>query len=103
MSCLNSTHITAADRCFSNPTSRILYLRQSKLEGAETLSNLDLLDAVDKKPDRVGPETAEIWSDHGKVVVVAPMPRRPDPKDDAKRHDEAEIAKVMRARLGLTP
>ena len=40
------------------PTFRILYLRESKLEHAETLSGLDLLDAIDKASDRVGPETA---------------------------------------------
>jgi hypothetical protein len=86
------------------PTFRILYLRQSRLEGTETLSGLDLLDAIDKASDRVGPETAEIWSDQGKVGIVAPLPRRCHPNGDAQRDDdEAEIAEVMRARLRLTP
>ena len=86
------------------PTFRILYLCQSRLEHSETLSGLDLLDAIDKASDRVGPETAEIWSDRGKVGVVAPLPRRSYsraafPPDG----EEAEIAQVMKARLRLTP
>lgn len=86
------------------PTFRILYLRQSRLEGAETHSGLDLLDAIDIASDRVGPETAEIWSDQGKVGIVAPLPRRSHPNSDARRDDdEAEITEVMRARLRLTP
>jgi hypothetical protein len=86
------------------PTFRILYLRQSRLASTETLFGLDLLDAIDKASDRVGPETAEIWSDQGKVGIVAPLPRRSHPNRDAQRDgDEAEIAEVMRARLRLTP
>ena len=86
------------------PTFRILYLRQSRLEHSETLSGLDLLNAIDKASDRVGPETAEIWSDQGKVGIVAPMPRRSHAKEDARRDgDGAEIAEVMKARLRLTP
>jgi hypothetical protein len=86
------------------PKFRILYLRQSRLEGAETHSGLDLLDAIDIASHRVGPETAEIWSDQGKVGIVAPLPRRSYPNGDAQRDgDEAEIAEVMRARLRLTP
>jgi hypothetical protein len=84
------------------PTFRILYLRQSRLEHSETLSGLDLLDAIDKASDRVGPETAEIWSDQGKVGIVAPMPRRSNPKDVQSDGEEAEIAEEMRARLRLT-
>ena len=86
------------------PTFRILYLRQSRLEHSETLSGLDLLDAIDKASDRVGPETAEIWSDQGKVGVVAPLPRRSQPNGGPQRDgEEAEIAEVMKARLRLTP
>jgi hypothetical protein len=86
------------------PTFRILYLRQSRLERAETLSGLDLLDAIDKASDHVGPETAEIWSDQGKVGIIAPLPRRPQPIGNAARDgEEAEIAEVMKARLRLTP
>ena len=86
------------------PTFRILYLRQSRLEGTETLFGLDLLDAIDKASDRVGPETAEIWSHLGKVGIVAPLPRRSHPNGDAQRDDdESEIAELMRARLRLTP
>lgn len=85
------------------PTFRILYLRQSRLEHSETLSGLDLLDAIDKAADRVGPETAEIWSDQGKVGIVAPMPRRSHPKGHPPESEEAEIAQVMKARLRLTP
>jgi hypothetical protein len=86
------------------PTFRILYLRQSKLEHAETLSGLDLLDAIDKASDRVGPETAEIWSDRGKVGMIAPLPRRSHRKDAVQPdNEEAEIAQVMSARLRLTP
>jgi hypothetical protein len=83
------------------PTFRILYLRQSKLEHSETLSGLDLLDAIEKASDRVGPETAEIWSDQGKVGIVAPLPRRSYPKGGHPDVEEAEIAQVMRARLRL--
>jgi hypothetical protein len=86
------------------PTFRILYLRQNKLEAAETLSGLDLLDAIDKASDRVGPATAEIWSDQGKVGIVAPLPRRLHAKGDGQRGgDGAKIAAVMKARLRLTP
>ena len=85
------------------PTFRILYLRQSKLEDTETLFGLDLLEAIDRASDRVGPETAEIWSAQGKVGVVSPMPRRSHARNDAEDQEEAEIAKVMRARLRLTP
>jgi len=85
------------------PTFRILYLRQSKLERAETLSGLDLLDAIDKASDRLGPETAEIWSDQGKVGIVAPLPRRSSAGNYTRDGKEAEIADVMRARLRLTP
>ena len=87
------------------PTFRILYLRQSRLQRTETLSGgLDLLDAIDRASDRVGPETAEIWSDQGKVGIVAPMPRRAHSKGNAHRAgDEAEITEVMKARLKLTP
>ena len=86
------------------PTFRILYLRQSRLEHSETLSGLDLLDAIDKASDRVGPETAEIWSDQGKVGVVAPLPRRSHRKSSAQPDGEGrEILQVMRARLRLTP
>ena len=86
------------------PTFRILYLRQSRLEHSETLSGLDLLDAIDKASDRVGPETAEIWSDQGKVGIVAPMPRRSNPKGGVQHDgDKAEIAEVMKASLRLTP
>ena len=81
------------------PTFRILYLRQSKLEHSETLSGLDLLDAIDKASDRVGPETAEIWSDQGRVGVVAPLPRRSHSKGVFQPIEEAEIAQ----RLRLTP
>lgn len=86
------------------PTFRILYLRQSKLEGAEILSGLDLLEAIDKASDRVGPETAEIWSNQGKVDVVAPRPRRPRPSAAAdSSSEEAQIARVMTALLRLAP
>ena len=86
------------------PTFRILYLRQSRLEHSETLSGLDLLDAIDKASDRVGPETAEIWSDQGKVGVVAPLPRRSHSRAAFQPDgEEAEIAQVMKARLRLTP
>lgn len=85
------------------PTFRILYLRQSRLEHSETLSDLDLLDAIDRASDRVGPETAEIWSDQGKVGIVAPLPRRSHSASAIQPDGEAEITRVMRARLRLTP
>lgn len=85
------------------PTFRILYLRQSRLEHSETLVDLDLLDAIDRASDRVGPETAEIWSDQGKVGIVAPLPRRSRSNDDLRPDEEAEITDVMRGRLRLTP
>jgi len=84
------------------PTFRILYLRESRLEHSETLSGLDLLDAIDKASDRVGPETAEIWSEQGKVGIVAPLPRRSHPKGDVQADgEEAEIVQAMRARMRL--
>ena len=86
------------------PTFRILYLRQSRLEHTETLSGLDLLEAIDKAADHVGPETAEIWSDQGKVGIVAPLPpRSPEDRDGQPAAEESEIAEVMKARLRLTP
>ena len=87
------------------PKFRILYLRQSKLKATETLSGgVDLLDAIEKASDRVGPESAEIWSDQGRVGVVAPLPRRSQPNGRHQRDgEEAEIAEVMKARLRLTP
>jgi hypothetical protein len=87
------------------PTFRILYLRQSKLEATETLSGgVDLLDAIEKASDRVGPETAEIWSDQGKVGVVAPLPRRSHSAGAVQPDgEEAEIAQIMKARLSQAP
>ena len=87
------------------PTFRILYLRQSKLEATETLSGgVDLLDAIEKASNRVGPETAEIWSNQGRVGLVAPLPRRSQPNEGHQGDgEEAEIAEVMKARLRLTP
>ena len=86
------------------PTFRILYLRQSRLEHSETLSGLDLLEAIDKASYRVGPETAEIWSDQGKVGIVVPIPRRSNPKGGAQHDgDKAGIAEGMKSRLRPAP
>ena len=85
------------------PMFRILYLRQSKLERAETLDGLDLLEAIDRASDSVGPETAEIWSDQGKVGVVAPIPRRQFEEPEGPERPESQISNIMKARLSVTP
>ena len=85
-------------------TFRILYMRESRLDRAEVLNGLDLLEVIDRASDRVGTRTAEIWSEQGKVGIIGPMPRRQRPPDDRLFDQrESEIADIMTARLRLTP
>jgi hypothetical protein len=88
-------------------TFRILYLRESVLRRAETIDARDLLDVIDKAASERPPQdTAEIWSDMGKVGIVAPSPRQAGGPSGAAGEEEAEapgaeIAEEMKERLKL--
>jgi hypothetical protein len=86
-------------------TYRILYLRENRLEQSEALPGLDLLEVIDVATAHVAGRTAEIWSDHGKVGIVAPPPDAVDraASEDGGAADGAEINEEMRARLRLVP
>ncbi len=79
---------------------RILYFRQSVLKRAETVEG-DLLEVIDQATDHRSQDTAEIWSDRGKVGIVEALPRQTriawssQPDGSA----EAEIAAEMKQRL----
>jgi hypothetical protein len=80
---------------------RILYFRQSVLKRAETVEG-DLLEVIDQANEHRRQDTAEIWSDLGKVGIVEPLPRQATV--EGQRSDqpvEAEIALEMKQRLEL--
>ena len=81
---------------------RILYFRQSVLTRAETGEG-DLLEVIDQATEHRSDETAEIWSDLGKVGIVEPLPRQvaEQPCGQPDGPPEAEIAVEMKQRLNL--
>jgi len=81
---------------------RILYFRQSILRRAETADG-DLLEVIDQATEHRSDETAEIWSDLGKVGMVAPLPRQMAAQSGGQSAGppEAEIAVEMKQRLDL--
>jgi hypothetical protein len=81
---------------------RILYLRQSVLKRAETVEG-DLLEVIDQATEHRSDETAEIWSDLGRVGIVEALPRQAEaePEQHSDGPVEAEIATEMKQRLDL--
>lgn len=84
-------------------TYRILYLRENRLDQSEILPGLDLLEVIDVATEHVAGRTAEIWSENGKVGIVAPPPEVVEQaaSEDGAPDDGAEITEEMRARLHL--
>jgi hypothetical protein len=80
---------------------RILYFRQSVLKRAETVEG-DLLEVIDQANEHRRQDTAEIWSDLGKVGIVEPLPRQATVEGQhSDQPVEAEIALEMKQRLEL--
>ena len=81
---------------------RILYFRQSVLKRAETVEG-DLLEVIDQATDHRSQDTAENWSDRGKVGIVEALPRQTEiaGSDQPDGSTEAEIAAEMKQRLHL--
>ena len=81
---------------------RILYFRQSVLKRAETVEG-DLLEVIDQANEHRRQDTAEIWSDLGKVGIVEPLPRQATVEEGQQpdQPTEAEIATEMKQRLEL--
>jgi hypothetical protein len=80
----------------------ILYFRQSILRRAETVEG-DLLEVIDQATDHRSHDTAEIWSDLGKVGIVEALPRQTETASSQHPDGsaEAEIAAEMKQRLDL--
>jgi hypothetical protein len=74
----------------------IFYLRDSVLQSSETLTDADLLDAIDRAFEKSQGATAEVWSDLGRVGIVDGGNR---PIQGARSPEEAPIMAVMRERL----
>jgi hypothetical protein len=81
---------------------RILYFRQSILKRAETAEG-DLLEVIDQANEHRHQDTAEIWSDLGKVGIVEPLPLQAtvEERQQPDQAPECEIATEMKQRLEL--
>jgi hypothetical protein len=78
----------------------ILYFRQSVLRRAETIEG-DLLEVIDQATDHRSDDTAEIWSEFGKVGIVEAVPRQTVVEGSQQTDGpvEAEISAEMKQRL----
>ena len=56
------------------PKFRILYLRNSVLEQAESVEAPDILSVIERASGRPSDVIVEIWSDKGRVGVIGPSP-----------------------------
>ena len=53
---------------------RLLYFRDSLLEGSEDLYAQDVLEAIEKASGQPADVKVEIWSEHGRAAVIAASP-----------------------------
>jgi hypothetical protein len=56
-------------------TFRLLYFRESLLEGAEEVRVRDVLEAVEKAAGQPPDVRVEVWSEHRRVGIIGPSPR----------------------------